>query len=78
MRGGSLARRPVLPTERIAHLGMADCCIHPPGRNEAIAVTSPKILSKEVAQNRPPTYRTSNLPHHQKSFYAKFPRMGPG
>src|SRR5262249_45995428 len=22
---------PVLPTERIAHLGTADCCIHPPG-----------------------------------------------
>src|SRR6516165_2927932 len=25
---------PVLPTERIAHLGTADCCIHP-GRNAA-------------------------------------------
>src|SRR5262245_56891669 len=22
---------PVLPTERIAHLGTVDCCIHPPG-----------------------------------------------
>jgi hypothetical protein len=40
---------PVLPTERIPHLGTADCCIHPPGRNEMIAVTPPKISSKEVA-----------------------------
>src|SRR5215510_16609119 len=47
---------PVLPTERIAHLGTADCCIHPPGRNEMIAITPPKIFSKEVAQNRPPHF----------------------
>src|SRR6516165_8223091 len=40
---------PVLPTERIAHLGTADCCIHPPERNEMIAITPPKIFSKEVA-----------------------------
>src|SRR5262249_60043903 len=46
---------PVLPTERIAHIGTADCCIRPPGRNEMIAITPPKIFSKEVAQNRPPT-----------------------
>jgi len=39
---------PVLPTERIAHIGTADCCIHPPG-NDMIASTPPKILSKEVA-----------------------------
>jgi hypothetical protein len=32
---------PVLPTERIAHLGTVDCCIHPPGRNEMIAITPP-------------------------------------
>src|SRR5262249_41728227 len=51
---------PVLPTERIAHLGTADCCIHPPGRNEMIAITPPKIFSKEVAQNRPP-----HLPRQQ-------------
>src|SRR5262245_15065011 len=38
---------PVLPTERIAHLGTADCCIHPPGRYETIAVTPPIIFSKE-------------------------------
>src|SRR5262249_30170172 len=47
---------PVLPTERIAHLGTADCCIHPPGRYETIAVTPPIIFSKEVAQNRPPHF----------------------
>src|SRR5262249_17867591 len=34
---------------RIAHLRTAeDCCIHPPGRYETIAVTPPKIFSKEV------------------------------
>ena len=43
---------PVLPTERIAHLGTADCCIYPPGRNEMIAITPPKIFSKEVAQKQ--------------------------
>src|SRR5215831_16872321 len=55
---------PVLPTERIAHLGTADCCIRPPGRNEMIAVTPPIIFSKEVAQNRPPHFpaRTSSPP----------------
>src|SRR5262245_40019405 len=47
---------PVLPTERIAHLGTADCCIHPPGPNEMIAITPPIIFSKEVAQNRPPYF----------------------
>src|SRR5262245_9552420 len=51
---------PVLRTERIPHLGTADCCIHPPGRNEIIAITPPKIFSKEVAQNRPP-----HLPRQQ-------------
>jgi hypothetical protein len=51
---------PVLPSERIAHLGTADCCIHPPGRYEMIAITPPKIFSKEVAQNRPP-----HLPRQQ-------------
>jgi hypothetical protein len=55
---------PVLPTERIAHLGTADWCIHPPGRNEMIAITPPKIFSKEVAKNRPPHFpaRTSSPP----------------
>src|SRR5215468_7404748 len=52
---------PCFPTERIAHLGTADRCIHPSGRNEMIAVTPPIIFSKEVAQNRPPHFpaRTS-------------------
>src|SRR6516164_639068 len=59
---------PVLPTESIAHLGTADCCIHPPGRNEMIEITPPKIFPKEVAQNRPPHFLASNLSHHQKSF----------
>src|SRR6516162_5448846 len=35
---------PVLLTERIAHLGTADCCIRPPGRNEMIAITPPIIF----------------------------------
>jgi hypothetical protein len=69
---------PVFPTERIAHLGTVDCCIHPPGRYETIAVTPPIISSKEVAQNRPPHFPRQNLPQHQKSFSAKFPGMGPG
>src|SRR5262245_56843801 len=56
---------PVLPTERIAHLGTADCCIHPPRRYEMIAITPPKNFSKEVAQKQanpisPP--RPSSLP----------------
>jgi len=39
----------------------ADCCIHPPGRNEMNAISPPIIFSKEVAQNRPPHFlaRTS-------------------
>src|SRR5215831_7596884 len=51
---------PVLPTERIAHLGTVDCCIHPPRRYETIAVTPRIIFSTEVAQNRPP-----HLPRQQ-------------
>src|SRR6516225_11612177 len=39
----------------VAHLGTADCCIHPPGRNEMIAITPPiNFFLKEVSQNRPP------------------------
>src|SRR5262249_16554692 len=37
---------PVLPTERIAHLRTLDCCIHPPGRYETMAVPPPIIFSK--------------------------------
>src|SRR6516162_8646742 len=69
---------PVLPTERIAHLGTADCCIHPPGRNEMIAITPPKIFSKEVPQKQATPFPRQDLPQHQKSFYAKFPGMRPG
>src|SRR5262249_10675970 len=52
---------PVLPTERIAHLGTADCCIHPPGRNEMIAITPPKIFSKEVARKQATPFPRQDL-----------------
>src|SRR5262249_11193743 len=52
---------PVLPSERIAHLGTADCCIHPPGRNEMIAITPPKIFSKEVAQKQATPFPRQDL-----------------
>src|SRR5215469_14791192 len=61
---------PVLPAERIAHLGTADCCIHPPGRNETIAITPPKIFSKEVAQKQATPF-PPGPPHRQKSFQTK-------
>src|SRR5262249_34547178 len=43
---------PVLPTGRIAHLGSADCCIHPPARNETIGVTPPIICFKGGSANQ--------------------------
>src|SRR5262249_31756190 len=52
---------PVLPTERIAHIGTADCCIHPPGRNEMIAITPPKIFFKGVAQKQPTPFPRQDL-----------------
>jgi hypothetical protein len=52
---------PVLPTERIAHLGTADCCIHPPGRSEMIAITPPKIFFKEVAQKQATLFPRQDL-----------------
>src|SRR6516164_245749 len=52
---------PVPPTERIAHLGTADCCIHPPGRNEMIAITPPIIFSKEVAQKQATPFPRQDL-----------------
>src|SRR5262249_59759770 len=67
---------PVLPTERIAHLGTADCCIHPSGRNEMTAITPPKIFSKEVAQNRPPHFPASTAPITRNSFRANFRGCG--
>src|SRR5215831_6698861 len=71
---------PVLPTERIAHLGTADCCIHPPGRNEMIARSRRRkfFSNKEVAQNRPPHLPCQQPPSPPKIVYAKFPGMGPG
>jgi len=59
---------PVLPTERIAHLGTADCCIHSPGRNEMIAITPPIISSKEVAPKTGHPISPPGPPHRQKSF----------
>src|SRR5262245_18860164 len=56
---------PVLPTEMIAHLGTADCCIHPPGRTEMIATSLPKIFSKEALKKRPPLPR-EQPPSHRK------------
>src|SRR5262249_53086857 len=52
---------PVLPTERIAPLGRADCCIRPPGRNEMIAITPPVISSKEVAQKQATPFPRQDL-----------------
>src|SRR5262249_61335681 len=67
---------PVPPTERIAHLGTADCCIHPPGRNEMSTTTPPIFFSKEVAQKQATPLPRQDLPHCQKSFQTKFPGMG--
>src|SRR6516162_11019286 len=52
---------PVLRTERIAHLGTADCCIHPPGRNEMIAITPPIISSKEGAHKQATPFLRQDL-----------------
>jgi len=63
---------PVLPTERIAHLGTADCCIHPPGRNEMIAITPPKIFSKEVAQKQATPFPRQDLLTARNRFRPNF------
>ena len=47
-----------------------DCCIHPPGRYEMIAVTPPVIFSKEVAQNGPP-----HLPRQQSAYQNSFSQI---
>src|SRR5262249_42699825 len=52
---------PVLPTERIAHLGTADSCINPPGRNEMIGTTPPKFFSKEVPQKQATPFPRQDL-----------------
>ena len=51
----------VLPTERIAHLGTADSRIHPPGWYGTIAITPPKIFSKEVAQKQATPFPRQDL-----------------
>src|SRR6516164_10476582 len=68
-----------LPCSRpkVTHLGAADCCIHPPGRNEMIAITPPKIFSKEVTQKQATPFFPPGPPHRQKSFLTKFPRPPP-
>jgi len=50
---------PVLPTERIAHLGTADCC--PSSWDGMIAITPPKIFSKEVAQKHATPFPRQDL-----------------
>ena len=47
------------------------------GGTEMIAITAPKIFSKEVAQNRPSHFRASNLTQRQKPFRGKFLGLGP-
>src|SRR5262245_27566677 len=69
---------PVLRTERIADLGRADCCIHPPGQNEMIPITPPK---NSFQGGSPKTGHPSSPPgisHRQKSFQTKFPGMASG
>src|SRR5215469_2392301 len=63
---------PVLRTERIAHLGTADCCIHPPGRNKMIAITPPIISSKEVAQKQATPFPRQDLLTARNRFRPNF------
>src|SRR6516165_6180702 len=63
---------PVLPTERIAHLGTADCRIHPPGRNEMIEITPPKIFSEEVAQKQVTPFPRQDLLTARNRFAPSF------
>src|SRR5262249_40888210 len=50
-----------LPCSRPKGLGTADCCIHPFGRSEMIAITPPKIFSKEVAQKQATPFPRQDL-----------------
>jgi hypothetical protein len=43
-----------------------------------IAITPPKIFSKEVTQKQATPFFPPGPPHRQKSFLTKFPGMGPG
>src|SRR5262249_33485632 len=56
---------PVLPTERIAHLGTADCCTHPPGRNEIIATAENFFQGGSPKTGHP--ISPPGPPHRQKS-----------
>ena len=47
-----------VPDRNVPH---ADCCIHPPGRNEMIAITPPKIFSKEVAPKQATPFPRQDL-----------------
>src|SRR5262249_12872162 len=67
---------PVPPTERIAQLGTADCCIHPPGRNEMITITPPKIFFKEVAQKQATPFPRQDLLTARNRFSPNFRAWG--
>jgi hypothetical protein len=69
---------PVLPAERIAHLGTAACCIHPLGRNEMTAITPPIIFSKEVAQKQATPFPRQDLLTARNRFTPNFRGMRPG
>src|SRR5262249_40167204 len=67
---------PVPSTERIAHLGTGRL-LHPSSRrNEMIAITPPKIFSKEVAQNRPPHFLARTSLSTRNRFTANFQGWG--
>src|SRR5262249_53492341 len=68
---------PVRPTERIAHLGTADCCIHPPGRSEMIARAADNFFQGGKPKTGHPI-SPPRPPHRQKSFLTKFAGMAPG
>src|SRR5262245_36134763 len=67
---------PVVPTERIAHLGTGDCCLHPPGRNEMMAITPPIISSKEVAQKQATPFPRQDLLTARNRFRPNFRGWG--
>ena len=57
------------PDRNVPH---ADCCIHPPGRNEMIAITPPKIFSKEVAQKQATPFPRQDLLTARNRFRPNF------
>ena len=68
----------VLPTERIAHLGSRLLRPSPWAERDDRDHAAENLFQGGSPKQGHPTYRASNLPHHQKSFYAKFPAMRPG